>query len=76
MKFATAVLILVSVAACPQTAASAPDATFPPFQQWMGAVLTGDAATLKSLYSQVVAPSTRGVAKGELPIRLTTQGIG
>ena len=51
MKFVMAVLILVSVAARPQTAASAPDATFPPFQQWMAAVLTGDAATLKSLYS-------------------------
>ncbi len=36
-----------------QTAASAPaDATsFPPFQQWTGAVLTADAATLKSFYS-------------------------
>jgi thioredoxin 1 len=35
-----------------QSAASAPDAsTFAPFQQWVGAVLTGDAATLKSLYS-------------------------
>jgi thioredoxin 1 len=31
---------------------SAPDAsTFAPFQQWMGAVLIGDATTLKSLYS-------------------------
>jgi thioredoxin 1 len=27
------------------------NADFVPFQQWMGAVLTGDAATLKSLYS-------------------------
>jgi Thioredoxin-like len=51
MKFVFAVLILVSVAACPQTAAPAPDATFPPFQQWMAAVLTGDAVTLRSLYS-------------------------
>jgi thioredoxin 1 len=51
MKFVIAVWILLSVAACPQTAVSAPDATFPPFQQWMAAVLTGDAATLKSLYS-------------------------
>lgn len=51
MKFVIVVLILVSVAACPQTSVSAPDATFPPFQQWMAAVLTGDAATLKSLYS-------------------------
>ena len=51
MKFVFAVLVLVSVAAWPQTATSAPDATFPPFQQWMAAVLTGDATTLKSLYS-------------------------
>jgi thioredoxin 1 len=35
-----------------QSSAFAPDvSTFAPFQQWMGAVLTGDAATLKSLYS-------------------------
>jgi thioredoxin 1 len=36
-----------------QTATSAPAdaASFPPFQQWTGAVLTGDAATLKSFYS-------------------------
>jgi len=51
MKLVFAVLILVSVASCLQTAESAPDATFPLFQQWMAAVLTGDAATLKSLYS-------------------------
>jgi thioredoxin 1 len=51
MKFVFAVLILLSVAARPQTATTALDATFPPFQQWMATVLTGDAATLKSLYS-------------------------
>ena len=51
MKFLIAGLILVSITAYPQTAASDPDATFPPFQQWMAAVLTGDEATLKSLYS-------------------------
>jgi thioredoxin 1 len=51
MKFVLAMLILLSVAAWPQTATTALDATFPPFQQWMAAVLAGDAATLKSLYS-------------------------
>jgi thioredoxin 1 len=35
-----------------QVSSAAPDAfAFAPFQQWMGAVLTGDATTLKSLYS-------------------------
>lgn len=33
------------------TAAPADASTFIPFQQWMGAVLTGDAATLKGIYS-------------------------
>jgi thioredoxin 1 len=32
---------------------------FAPFQQWMGAVLTGDAATLKSLYSTDPAVKVR-----------------
>lgn len=35
-----------------QSSSAAPDAaSFAPFQQWMAAVLTSDAATLKSLYS-------------------------
>ncbi len=33
------------------TTPSDTSAQFPPFQQWMGAVLTGDSATLKALYS-------------------------
>jgi hypothetical protein len=50
-----AILIVLSVTtvfALAQTASPAPSAAdFTPFQQWMGALLTGDAATLKSLYS-------------------------
>jgi thioredoxin 1 len=34
-----------------QAAAPTPDASFAPFEEWMGAVLTSDAKTLKSLYS-------------------------
>ncbi len=33
--------------------------TFAPFQQWMAAVLTGDAATLKSMYSSDPAAQIR-----------------
>jgi thioredoxin 1 len=51
MKF-TALVILTAFLASAQTASPAPNtADFAPFQQWMGAVLTGDAAALKSLYS-------------------------
>lgn len=46
-----ACLIVGAAIAWSQTSPfSSPSADFPPFQQWMGAVLTGDAATLKSLY--------------------------
>jgi thioredoxin 1 len=53
MKIAVAFAISSSaVSMLAQTAPPAPtNADFAPFQQWMGAVLTGDAATLKSLYS-------------------------
>lgn len=54
IKFA-ALTCLVAGFACLGRAQSpdpaTPTADFAPFQQWMGAVLTGDAATLKSLYS-------------------------
>lgn len=50
-KFAALALLTFSLASA-QSAAPTPDASdFAPFQQWVGAVLTGDAATLKSLYS-------------------------
>jgi thioredoxin 1 len=53
-KFAALAIVIVSLSyfAQAQTDAHAPSASdFAPFQQWMGAVLTGDGATLKSLYS-------------------------
>ena len=51
IKFTVLVMLTASLASA-QAAAPAPSAAdFAPFQQWMGAVLTGDAATLKSLYS-------------------------
>ncbi len=60
VKFA-AVLILVvvanGVAGLAQSAGQS--AEFLPFQQWVGAVLTGDAATLKSLYSADPAAQIR-----------------
>jgi hypothetical protein len=54
MKFALLfVLAVTTYGAWAQAASSpAPDpASFPPFQQWVGAILTGDAAALKALYS-------------------------
>jgi thioredoxin 1 len=54
MKFAFAVAV-VFVGACAAwgqaTSSPADAASFAPFQQWVGAVLTGDATTLKGLYS-------------------------
>jgi thioredoxin 1 len=54
-KFGIAIMLSVFGAACAgwaQSAAQAlPDASFPPFEQWKAAVLAGDAAALKSLYS-------------------------
>lgn len=47
-----AVLLASTCATWAQAPASSPDASsFTPFQQWMGAVLTSDAATLRGLYS-------------------------
>ncbi len=54
MKFAfvTAVVLVIACAVSAQTSpATADAASFTPFQQWMGAILTGDATTLKGLYS-------------------------
>jgi thioredoxin 1 len=63
IRFAAFIALSTSVAAVAwaQAASSpAPDpATFAPFQQWMGAVLTGDAATLKGLYSTDPAVQVR-----------------
>ena len=45
-------LIAASISWAQTAPSGSPDASsFQPFQQWMGAVLTGDAATLKGLYS-------------------------
>lgn len=46
-------IVTLIVASCATWAqdASAPPASFAPFERWMGAVLTSDAATLKSFYS-------------------------
>ena len=54
MKFALVLLLTAATSAAWAQAASspAPDAaSFAPFQQWVAAVITGDAATLKALYS-------------------------
>ena len=56
------VFAVASLMACvgwTQTAPASPDSSFAPFQQWMGAVLTGDAATLKGLYSTDPAAQVR-----------------
>lgn len=47
IQFASATLLLVAAFAFPQT----PSPTFTPFEQWKRAVLSGDAAALKSMYS-------------------------
>jgi thioredoxin 1 len=60
-----AAITVLSVVACAVCSwAQSPSAvldpsTFAPFQQWMGAVLTGDAAALKALYSRDPAAQVR-----------------
>jgi len=58
---ALAAVVLAANAAGAQNAAtaSADASSFAPFQQWMGAVLTSDAATLKGLYSTDPAAQIR-----------------
>ena len=51
LKRATAIVLVIVSAAVMSSAQSAPNENFVPFQQWMGAVLAGDAGALKSLYS-------------------------
>ena len=48
---AIAILVVSSCEVWAQGSAPADASAFTPFQQWMGAVLTGDATTLKGLYS-------------------------
>lgn len=56
--FVIALAIAVACAGWAQSPA-APNADFAPFQQWMGAILTGDAAALKGLYSTDPAAQVR-----------------
>jgi len=60
-KFAAVIMtaMLASAAAWAQSSTPSPDASFAPFEQWMGAVLTADAATLKALYSTDPAAQVR-----------------
>ena len=62
-RFAACVVVVVGIVGfgCAQSASAPPPdtATFAPFQQWMGAVLTGDAETLKALYSTTPAAQIR-----------------
>ena len=60
MKRTLLAIIILSVLTTYGAAQGAPDAaTFAPFQQWMAAVLTGDAGTLKSMYSTDPAAQIR-----------------
>jgi thioredoxin family protein len=54
-KFALWIVIVLRASLCvvvAQSTTPSPDASFVPFQQWMGAVLTGDAVALRELYSK------------------------
>jgi thioredoxin 1 len=51
VKSAIVFVIVIAASALRAQTAASPDASFAPFEQWMGAVLTSDAQTLKSLYS-------------------------
>src|ERR1700739_3405257 len=56
---ALALVLIATCGAWAQTAFAPADASFAPFEQWMGAVLTSDAATLKGLYSTDPAAQVR-----------------
>ena len=57
-KFVFVIALGVACAGWAQSLAT-PNADFAPFQQWMGAILTGDAAALKGLYSTEPAAQVR-----------------
>jgi len=59
VKLAILILVVVSTGIAGLAQAAGQGAEFLPFQQWVGAVLTGDAATLKSLYSADPAAQIR-----------------
>jgi thioredoxin 1 len=77
-KFALTTILSMLVAACAGWAQSTEqDSAFPPFEQWKTAVLAGDAATLKSLYStdppaqiHVSSSSVRDAHQAETDIAL------
>ena len=50
-RSASLVVIILSIVSSALAQSAPTSADFEPFQRWMGAVLTGNAATLKSLYS-------------------------
>lgn len=58
-QLAALLIILVTAPSSAGWAQAAPAASFEPFEQWMGAVLTSDAGTLKSLYSTSPAAQIR-----------------
>ncbi|HTZ82914.1 MAG TPA: hypothetical protein VMB66_06975, partial [Candidatus Acidoferrales bacterium] len=55
----TLAVMLAATAAGAQSASTSSSAGFAAFQQWMGAVLTSDATTLKGLYSTNPAAQIR-----------------
>lgn len=58
LKFVVCGMVLLVIAQAPRAQESS-TTSFAPFEQWMGAVLTSDAATLKSLYSTNPAAQIR-----------------
>ena len=58
-QLAALLIIFVTAPSSAGWAQAAPAASFEPFEQWMGAVLTSDASTLKSLYSTSPAAQIR-----------------
>jgi thioredoxin 1 len=58
-RIVTLACFFVIAAAMASAQAASASADFAPFQQWMGAVLTGDAAALKSMYSTDPAAQVR-----------------
>lgn len=57
--FAVIIILIIASSAIWAQDTSAPAASFAPFERWMGAVLTSDAATLKELYSTNPAAQIR-----------------
>jgi hypothetical protein len=58
----TAALMLVGPGSMAQDSANAPSTSFPPLDEWKSAILAGDAAVLKTMYS--VHPAAQVMANG------------